>query len=66
MAALLKRGDARQAHPTFDHLLPIHIAAGAAEDDVGTQLFTMPEGSMSWAQYRFGDAVGNATLSEKL
>ncbi|KAF2135218.1 uncharacterized protein K452DRAFT_239772 [Aplosporella prunicola CBS 121167] len=66
MAALLKRGDARQAHPTFDHLLPIHIAAGAAEDDVGTQLFTMPEGSMSWAQYRFGEAVGNATLSEKL
>ncbi|OQD75771.1 hypothetical protein PENDEC_c006G01765 [Penicillium decumbens] len=27
MAELLKRPDARQAHPTFDHLLPIHIGA---------------------------------------
>ncbi|KAJ5670597.1 uncharacterized protein N7477_005960 [Penicillium maclennaniae] len=35
MAALLKRPDARQAHPTFDHLLPIHIGAGAAGLDLG-------------------------------
>lgn len=61
MSALLKRGDARQAHPSFDHLLPCHVAAGAAEDDEGTQLFTMLETSMSWAQYRFGDLGGNLT-----
>ncbi|KAL4945081.1 hypothetical protein BDV06DRAFT_219613 [Aspergillus oleicola] len=57
---LLKRGDARQAHPTFDHLLPIHVGAGAAGEDVGKRLWTMGEGSLSWAQYRFGD-VANAS-----
>ncbi|EEP78737.1 conserved hypothetical protein [Uncinocarpus reesii 1704] len=56
---LLKRPDARQAHPTFDHLLPIHVGAGAAGDDAGQRLFTLPEGSMSWAQFRFGDIPAN-------
>ncbi|EAU32538.1 conserved hypothetical protein [Aspergillus terreus NIH2624] len=60
MAALLKRPDARQAHPTFDHVLPIHIGAGAAGADVGRRLWTLKEGSLSWAQYRFGE-VPNAT-----
>lgn len=55
MAALLKRPDARKAHPSFDHLLPIHIGAGAAADDMGKQIWTMPEGSMSWGMYRFGE-----------
>lgn len=55
MAALLKREDARQAHPTFEHILPMLVAAGAAGSDVGHRLWTLPEGSLSWAQYRFGD-----------
>ena len=55
MADLVKRPDARKAHPSFEHLLPIHIGAGAAGDDLGKQLFTKPEGSMSWAQYKFGE-----------
>ncbi|KAL2042730.1 hypothetical protein N7G274_004489 [Stereocaulon virgatum] len=55
MAALLKRSDARQAHPTFDHLLPIFIGAGAAGEDTGERLWTLKEGSLSWAQYRFGE-----------
>ncbi|KXT17158.1 hypothetical protein AC579_353 [Pseudocercospora musae] len=55
MAELLKRKDARKAHPTFDHLLPIYIGAGAAYEEKGKQLWTLPEGSMSWAQYRFGE-----------
>lgn len=55
MADLLKRPDARQAHPSFEHLLPIHIGAGAAGEDLGKRLWTLKEGSMSWAQYRFGD-----------
>ena len=59
MANLLKRSDARQAHPTFDHLLPIFVGAGAAEDDVGERLWTLQEGSMSWAQYRFGEVVAS-------
>lgn len=60
MADLLKRPDARQAHPSFEHLLPIHIGAGAAGEDLGKRTWTLPEGSMSWAQYRFGE-VGNAS-----
>jgi 4,5-DOPA dioxygenase extradiol len=55
MAALMERSDVRKAHPTFDHLLPIFVGAGAAGEDHGVQLWTMPEGSMSWAQYRFGE-----------
>lgn len=55
MAALLTRDDARQAHPEFDHLLPIFVGAGAADQDMGKRLWTLTEGSMSWAQYRFGD-----------
>lgn len=57
MVALLKRSDARRAHPSFEHLLPVHIAAGAAGDDKGKQLWTLPEGSMSWAQFRFGEVA---------
>lgn len=54
MSALLERDDGRRAHPTVEHLLPIHIAAGAAGSDLGERLWTLPEGSLSWAQYRFG------------
>ncbi|OCT54837.1 4,5-DOPA dioxygenase extradiol-like protein [Cladophialophora carrionii] len=55
MIGLLDRPDARQAHPTFEHLLPIHIAVGAAGSDQGKQLWTLAEASMGWAQYRFGE-----------
>jgi 4,5-DOPA dioxygenase extradiol len=60
MRELLKRRDARQAHPTFDHLLPIYIGAGAAGEDKAERLFTLGEGSLSWAQYRFGDVPTKA------
>ncbi len=55
MAELVKRKDARRAHPTFDHLLPLFVGAGAANEDRGLRLWTLLEGSMSWAQYRFGE-----------
>jgi len=55
MVKLLGTKDARRAHPTFEHLLPIYIGAGAAGEDVGKQLWTMPEWGMAWAQYRFGE-----------
>lgn len=55
MAALLERPDARKAHPTFDHLLPVHVAAGAAGDDAGELVWTMQEASFAWSQYRFGE-----------
>ncbi|KAK1574340.1 Extradiol ring-cleavage dioxygenase, class III enzyme, subunit B [Colletotrichum navitas] len=54
MSQLCGRPDARQAHPWMDHLIPVHVAAGAAGDDLGRQLWTMKEGSFAWAQYRFG------------
>lgn len=60
MAMLLARSDARQAHPSFEHLLPVYIAAGAAGNDSGQQLWTMPEGSLSWAMYRFGEVQAPA------
>lgn len=55
MLALMERGDARKAHPSLEHVLPIHVAAGAAGADVGERLWTLPELSLSWAQYRFGN-----------
>ena len=55
MATLLKSPDARKAHPTLEHLLPIYIGAGAAGEDTGERLWTFTEGSVSWAQYRFGN-----------
>lgn len=54
MSALMKRRDAREAHPSLEHILPMHISAGAAGSDVGERLWTLPEKSLSWAQYRFG------------
>lgn len=51
---LMKRPDARKAHPTLDHILPFHVAAGAAGADVGERVWTYPEKSLSWAQFRFG------------
>ena len=57
LADLLHRPDARQAHPTFDHLLPIHVGAGAAGEDAGKRLWTLMGGSMSWAQFRFGEVA---------
>ena len=56
MAALLKRSDARSAHPSVEHILPLYVAAGAAGEDMGKRIWAMPETSTNWGQYRFGDA----------
>ncbi|KAK3383587.1 putative ferrous iron binding protein [Lasiosphaeria ovina] len=55
MAAVTKRPDAKAAHPWMDHLMTVYVAAGAAGEDRGKQTWTKHEGSMAWAQYRFGD-----------
>lgn len=60
MADLLSTRLARMAHPSFEHVLPIHIGAGAAGNDLGKRLWTYPELSMSWAQYRFGEVPSTA------
>lgn len=57
MSALMRRSDARKAHPTVEHILPMHVAAGAAGEDSGKQLWTFAEASLSWAQFQFGEAA---------
>lgn len=57
MAKLLERPDTRKAHPSIEHLLPIFVGAGAAGQDKGKRLWTLEEGSMGWAQYRFGEVA---------
>lgn len=57
MSDLMRRGDAREAHPTWEHILPIHVGAGAAGSDLGERLWTLHEGSLSWAQFRFGKVL---------
>ena len=57
MSALMRRGDARKAHPTLEHILPVYVGAGAAGSDQGERLWTLPEKSLSWAQYRFGQVA---------
>ena len=57
MVNLLRRLDARQAHPTIRDLLPIFVGAGAAGDNVGERLWTLKEGSISSAHYRFGEVT---------
>ncbi|KAI1392595.1 LigB-domain-containing protein [Hypoxylon trugodes] len=54
MNEVVERPDARQAHPRFDHLMPVYVTAGAAGVDVGKRTWTLHEGSVAWAQYRFG------------
>lgn len=63
MALVCGRPDARQAHPTMDHLMPLHVAAGAAGEDPGRRFWTLHEGSLGWAQYRFGEVPGAEGVS---
>ncbi|KUI54212.1 Extradiol ring-cleavage dioxygenase [Cytospora mali] len=58
MASVCGRPDAKEAHPWMDHLMPVHVTAGAAGSDVGKQIWTLHEGSFAWAQYRFGEVLG--------
>ncbi|KAK5175262.1 uncharacterized protein LTR77_000399 [Saxophila tyrrhenica] len=60
MTALLKRRDSREAHPSFEHLLPVFVGAGAAGSDKGDRLWTLCEGSLSWGMVRFGEVAGEA------
>lgn len=55
MREVARRGDAREAHPWMDHLMPLYVAAGAAGEDVGVRTWTLQEASFAWGQYRFGE-----------
>lgn len=47
---------ARIAHPSEDHLIPLMVAVGAAEHDVGTRTYHQDDfmGSVAASSYRFG------------
>lgn len=47
---------ARTSHPAADHLIPLMVAVGAAEDDAGVRTYFQPDfmGSVTSASYRFG------------
>ena len=47
---------ARASHPRADHLIPLMVAVGAAEDDPGTRIYYENAfmGSITSASYRFG------------
>lgn len=46
----------RQAHPTDDHLVPLHIAVGAAGDEQGAKLHTQYAAGLSMSAFGFGAA----------
>ncbi|CAB4424767.1 unnamed protein product [Rhizophagus irregularis] len=47
----------RQAHPTDDHLVPLHIAVGAAGDEQGTKLHTQYVAGLSMSAFGFGSGA---------
>lgn len=47
---------AREAHPQEDHLMPLHVAVGAAEDEPGRIVYNQEDflGTIALSSYRFG------------
>ena len=48
---------ARAAHPREDHLVPLHVAVGAAEEEPGTVVYREESffGEIAMSSYRFGN-----------
>lgn len=44
----------RKCHPTIEHLVPLHVAAGAAGDDPAKKLLDWNVSTIGWASYSFG------------
>jgi aromatic ring-opening dioxygenase catalytic subunit (LigB family) len=47
---------AREAHPREDHLMPLHVVAGAAEAEPGRMIYSQEDflGTITLSSYRFG------------
>jgi aromatic ring-opening dioxygenase catalytic subunit (LigB family) len=47
---------AREAHPREEHLIPLHVVAGAAEEEPGSVVYAQDDflGSIALSSYRFG------------
>jgi aromatic ring-opening dioxygenase catalytic subunit (LigB family) len=52
---------ARLAHPDEDHLIPLMVAVGAAEDESGVRVYHEASffGGLTVSSYRFGHAIGS-------
>lgn len=52
---------ARLAHPREDHLMPLMVAAGAAEEEAGVRVYHEDSffGGVAVSSYRFGEAAGD-------
>lgn len=48
---------ARASHPSEDHLIPLMVAVGAAEDEPGVRVYHEPDfmGAVDSSSFRFGD-----------
>lgn len=44
----------RDCHPTAEHLVPFHVALGAAGQDKGKKLLQDYFSTLSWGSYAFG------------
>jgi len=56
LAAWDRAPAARLAHPQEDHLLPLHVAVGAAEQETGQVIFRQEDfaGALTLSSYQFG------------
>lgn len=59
---------ARAAHPREDHLIPLMVAAGAAEEEKGIRVYHEDSffGGISVSSYRFGDIPKQADSIERV
>lgn len=60
LARWLQAPSARQAHPREEHLLPLMVAVGAAEDDAAQCVYHEDDffGGIAVSNWRFGSAAG--------
>ncbi|KAF1806130.1 putative aromatic ring-opening dioxygenase LigB subunit [Mucor lusitanicus] len=49
-----KHASFRKCHPTAEHLVPFHVALGAAGSDKGKKLLQDYYSTLSWGSYAFG------------
>ncbi|CAO3609768.1 unnamed protein product [Mucor fragilis] len=49
-----KHASFRKCHPTAEHLVPFHVALGAAGSDEGKKLLQDYYSTLSWGSYAFG------------
>lgn len=49
-----KHSHFRECHPTAEHLVPYHVALGAAGQDAGVKLLEDYYSTLSWGSFAFG------------